>query len=114
VEILVAPLVSQQIEGMSTTCYGIPADVGNVIGDLRADLVIIDGPAAESGARFGTLPLARRFVGPRTPFILDDAMRDGELAVAKSWSSLAYVQVDGIHLIERGLLTGLIHGDRET
>jgi len=113
VEIVIAPLVSQEIEGIVTTCYGMPDDVGKFFANAPADLVIVDGPAAESGARFGTLPLARPFVGPRAVFILDDAMRDGELAVGKLWSSLAYVQVDGIHLIERGLLTGMLQGGHQ-
>jgi hypothetical protein len=96
------------IEGHLTTCYSLQMDIGRYFKGRTADLVIIDGPSAESGARFGTLPLIRGVTSPAAEFILDDAVRDGELDVAKRWMSLTYLQVDGIRLIERGLLTGKV------
>ncbi len=110
VVVVVAPLARQRIEGSTTTCYVLPEDVDQVFGDRKADLVLVDGPAAEAGARFGTLPLAHPFVSPRALFVLDDALRDGELSVARRWRSLPYVRVDGIRIAEKGLLTGVILG----
>lgn len=110
VVVVVAPLARQLIEGFSTTCYVLPEDIDRVFGDRKADLVLVDGPAAEAGARFGTLPLAHPFVSHRAQFVLDDALRDGELTVARRWRSLPYVEVEGIRIVEKGLLTGTIMG----
>ena len=110
VRLVVAPLERQLIEGISTTCYVLPEYVGHLFADRRADLVLVDGPWAEPGARFGTLPLARPFVSPYARFVVDDALRDGELLVARRWSSLPYVCIEGIRVIEHGLLTGEING----
>jgi predicted O-methyltransferase YrrM len=109
--VVVAPLSRQQIEGIWTTCYALPESLSVIFRDRRADLVVIDGPAAEAGARFGTLPLARPFVGANASFVLDDALRDGELRIARRWRSLPYIEIEGIRLIEKGLLTGIIHGE---
>lgn len=110
VAVVIAPLSKQLIEGYSTTCYVLPEDIDRVFGDRKVDLVLVDGPAAEDGARFGTLPLARRFVRPGAVFVLDDALRDGEMMVARRWRSLAYLDVEGIRIVEKGLLTGVITG----
>ena len=114
VVVVFAPLKQQTIEGLVTTCYSMPLDVHRFFNGRVADLVIIDGPSAESGARFGTLPLVKALVSSAAEFILDDAVRDGELYVAKRWDSLPYIRVDGIRLIERGLLTGAILGGRSS
>ena len=110
VAVVVAPLARLRIEGVLKSCYVLPEDIGLLFGDRKAEFVLIDGPAAEAGARFGTLPLAHPFVAEHATFVLDDALRDGEMFVARGWRSLAYVAVDGIRLIEKGLLTGEIRG----
>jgi len=110
VAIVVAPLERQWIEGVHTNCYSIPPAFGVLVGNRKAELVLVDGPAAESGARFGTLPLVRPFVRDRAQFVLDDALRDGELAIARRWASLPYLEIEGIRLIEKGLLQGTIRG----
>jgi predicted O-methyltransferase YrrM len=106
--VLVAPLAQQEIEGAWTTCYVTPDEFRSLLDGRQAEFVLIDGPASDSGARFGTLPLVREHLATNTPFVLDDALRDGELEVAQRWGWLAYIRVDGIRLIERGLLTGTV------
>lgn len=108
--IVVAPLAEQVIEGQRTTCYALPDGVAEELADRRAGLVVIDGPAGPAGVRFGCLPLARPFVRPDTPFVLDDALRDGELGIARRWARLPYVRARGIRLIEKGLLVGTVSG----
>ena len=39
-------------------------------------------------------------------FVLDDALRDGELAIARRWASPPYPEIEGIRLIEKGLHWG--------
>jgi predicted O-methyltransferase YrrM len=103
-EIVVAPLARQTIEGVATTCYTIPEAGRLAIAGRRADMVVIDGPAAEDGARFGTLPLVREFLAHGATCYLDDALRDGELWTAGRWGQLGYLDVDGIALVEKGVL----------
>ena len=69
---------------------------------------MIDGPAGPAGVRFGTLPLVQGYVRDGARFVLDDALRDGELAIARDWATLPYANVAGIRLIEKGLLVGTV------
>jgi hypothetical protein len=111
VRVLHAPLCRQAIEGVQTTCYSLPDDLLQAaLQDSRPDLVLIDGPAAEPGARFGTLPLVRMFLNAQTRFFLDDALRDGELETVQRWNQLPYVRTNGIYLDGKGLLVGRVGG----
>jgi hypothetical protein len=42
---------------------------------------------------------------------MDDALRPGELGVAKQWQKLSYIRLFGIYLIDKGLLAGEIEHD---
>jgi predicted O-methyltransferase YrrM len=106
VKVLSTALRKQEIEGVVTTCYELPASLSEVLGGRKADFVVIDGPAAEAGARFGTLPLARPYLSPSAAFVLDDGLRDGEIWVAHRWATLPGVWVDGIVNIDKGLVVG--------
>jgi hypothetical protein len=106
--VLVAPLAEQVIEGRRTICYALPEGFGDALHGRLADLIVIDGPAGVPGVRFGTLPLARPHARDGARFVLDDALRDGELQVARLWAALPYVRVEGIRLIEKGLLVGTV------
>jgi predicted O-methyltransferase YrrM len=101
-----APLVLQTIEGVSARCYSLPRNFESAIADVHPDFVVIDGPAAQDGARFGTLPLIRRYLSSGARFYLDDALRDGEIDIAERWARLPYVQVNVVRLTEKGLLLG--------
>jgi predicted O-methyltransferase YrrM len=113
VEVVHAPLRRQVIEGVETNCYDIPITVKDLIQDEKVDLVVIDGPAAESGARFGTLPLVRSMVSESALFLLDDALRDSELDVAARWARLPYLKVGGILIVGKGVLRGNFKVARE-
>ena len=104
--VVVAPLAEQEIEGDRTTCYLLPGALVEAVDGRPVDLVLIDGPAGPAGVRFGTLPLARPIARVGARFVLDDALRDGELDIARRWSRLPYARVSGIRLIEHGLLVG--------
>lgn len=107
--VVICELREQEVEGYRTTCYDLPVErLRNILGNSRPDFVLVDGPAAESGARFGTLPLIHEFLRDGTHFVLDDALRVGELEVADRWNRLSYIDIDGIHLWEKGLLVGRV------
>ena len=73
---------------------------------IHPEIVVIDGPAAQDGARFGTLRLIRRYLNSGARFYLDDALRDGEIDIAERWARLPYVPVNVVRLTENGLLLG--------
>jgi predicted O-methyltransferase YrrM len=106
VRVISVPLVDQDVEGRQTCCYALVDDLATALDGRLADLVFIDGPAGPPGIRFGTLPLVRPYVRVGAPFVLDDALRDGELQIARDWADLPYVSIRGIRLIDHGLLIG--------
>jgi predicted O-methyltransferase YrrM len=110
VRIFHAPLLEQTIEGHRGPCYSLPAEFVSAMKRLQPDFVVIDGPSAEPGARFGTLPLIQAYLRRTARFYLDDALRDGELTAAARWSRLPYVRLDGIYLTQKGLLLGEVQG----
>jgi len=105
VKIFHAPLASQVIEGVQTSCYSLPTAFVQTVATLRPSFVVIDGPAAETD-RFGTLPLIRPYLKVNALFYLDDALCDGELDLPRLWARLPYIEVNGIYLTEKGLLQG--------
>jgi predicted O-methyltransferase YrrM len=109
-KVVSASLKKQEIEGVLTRCYDIPANLSEVLQGHKADFVVIDGPAAEAGARFGTLPLARPYLSPSAAFVMDDGLRDGEIWIAHQWATLPGVRVDGIVNIDKGLVVGQVTG----
>lgn len=105
VTIIHAPLEERLVEGRRLSSYALPdGDLERAIDDEPIDLVLIDGPAAEDGARFGTLLLVLSMVSPHALVVLDDALRDGELAAARAWVDLGFLEVEGIIAIDHGLL----------
>lgn len=109
------PLREQTIEGHETVCYDISEAALKVLGsETPPDFVVIDGPAARAGQRFGTLPLVEVALRAGACFFLDDALRKGELGVARLWARRPHLRVEGIHLFGKGLLAGQFTGKPST
>ena len=109
VRFLHAELSVQTIRLRETQCYQLPPSVlSEWFGAARPSLVVIDGPAGENGARFGTLPLVRNYLAPDASIFLDDGFRDSELETADQWSRMGYVRWDGIRWEGKGLLCGSV------
>ncbi|PIU61385.1 MAG: hypothetical protein COS85_21115 [Armatimonadetes bacterium CG07_land_8_20_14_0_80_59_28] len=108
VKLLKAPLKPQTIAGFDTFCYDLCNSImADFVEDSRPDFVLIDGPASASPAcRFGTLPLVKDFLCRESRFFLDDALRDEEIGIAGLWSRYPRLDVSGLVLVGRGLLTG--------
>lgn len=109
VKFIYAPLERQIIEGIQTECYKIFSPQHEPLFDRSPDFIVIDGPAAEDGARFGTLPLIKPFLKSGAVWYLDDALRDGELMAISQWTKLTYVKVHGVYLCGKGLATGYVY-----
>jgi hypothetical protein len=99
-----APLAWVDWDGRSVSTYQLPDGWDALAVDRQASLVIVDGPAAEKGARYATLPLVRGKVAPGARILLDDALRDGELDVARRWLERGWIADPGIVLTDKGLL----------
>jgi predicted O-methyltransferase YrrM len=109
VTVLHSPLVERIVEGRRLSSYSISeAELDRVLDGQSIDLVLIDGPAAEDGARFGTLPLVHALMSPGAPVVMDDALRDGELAAARQWRELHLLSIRGVLPIEHGLMMGSV------
>jgi len=105
--VLHAPLATQTVGDVSAPCYGLtPAALADFLGDVRPDLVLVDGPSGDGLVRFGTLPLVRGHVAPGAAFFLDDALRPEEREVARAWAALPYLRDLQVVLLGKGLLTG--------
>jgi hypothetical protein len=71
-------------------------------------LAVVDGPAAEDGARVTTVPmLCPHLLGPCL-LLLDDALRDGELFAAQAWAREGLIENVRYDLSEVGLLTATL------
>jgi hypothetical protein len=105
-----APLREQNVEGIMTSCYDLSDQLLRILlGDRKPDFVLIDGPTAHSGAsRLATLFLARTHLAPGARFFLDDGLRDQELEVARLWNMHPALKVNGVWIIDKGLLAGSV------
>jgi predicted O-methyltransferase YrrM len=103
-----APLEPLEWDGVVHSTYRPGDDFARLLHGRKAEMVVIDGPAAEPGARYATLPLVRSHLAPGALVVMDDALRDGELDVAARWESSGWIRVDGISLIGKGLLLATI------
>lgn len=102
-----ARLVAQDAMGVPFQSYD-PEVVDCALQGGSPDLVLIDGPSGPPGIRFGSLLCITPFLSKETTFILDDAFRSAELEVARRWSGLPNVVVDGLVFVDHGLMFGRV------
>ena len=93
------------IEDSADTCYQVRAAGLETQLTAAYDLVLIDGPAS---SRRMTLPLARALMTRSAVFMLDDALRDAELADLRAWRDQPGVEIDGVFLMGKGLAIGRV------
>jgi predicted O-methyltransferase YrrM len=101
------PLVLCRVYDASILCYGLePAHLAAAFADGKADFILIDGPVGPSGCRVATLPRVLGVVSSGARFLMDDALRDGELGVARAWTKDPRISVSGIVFVGKGFLVG--------
>lgn len=109
IHLIHAPLVRAEHPGRQTSRYAIPKGaLEHALGGSPVGMVLVDGPAAEDGARYETIPLVRHHLTPGALVLLDDALRDGELEVARRWARDCQLDVKGIVAIDHGLLVARV------
>lgn len=108
-EIIVSPLREQMRHGKQIQQHDFD-DIAPQLVDFKADLVLIDGPCAPPGSRVHVMEelLERNLVADKARFLMDDALRDGELWAACCWHSLPEVAVNGIRWVGKGFLDGTV------
>jgi len=104
VRVVHAPLSLSVVGGIPYSSYVLPVDFGDLVGNRLAAFVLVDGPAAESGARFATVLAIQPWLAPGALILLDDALRDGELDTARRWDGSGWIHVHGILARDKGIL----------
>lgn len=99
-----APLAMADLDGRQFSTHVVPPEVGELVGERCAEFVLVDGPAAENGARTATLPVVRQWLRSGALVMLDDALRDGELETARLWLRMGWIDVEGIVIRDKGIL----------
>lgn len=84
-QVIDAPLVPLTLENWSGQWY----DLSRLPEDIRADLLVVDGPPATSSslARYPALPALRSRLAERARVVLDDADRNDEREIVRRWLS---------------------------
>lgn len=76
------------------------------LGDLRPDLILIDGPSGSDDCRLLTLPSLAPLCADGARWYMDDALRDAEMSVLRRWSADPALGVAGIIAVGKGLGCG--------
>lgn len=104
-QVLHAPLVRRPYDGAERPSYDLDGDVlASHIGGRAVGIALVDGPAAEAGARVTTVPMLCPHLSAPCPLLLDDALRDGELYAARSWQRSGMLERPRYDMREGGLL----------
>lgn len=85
-----------------------PRFLGSVLGPLRPEFVLVDGPSGGGTVRAASLLAVLPRLAPGALFVLDDALRDGEIGVARRWALERSVRLQGVRLVGHGLLVGRV------
>jgi predicted O-methyltransferase YrrM len=102
-----APVARRMINGVPLDCAdlrGLP----EAMQGARAELLLIDGPAGAPGSRVHVLPNVIRQTAPGCRVLLDDALRDGELWLARLWREIFNIKIEGVVMVGKGALTGRV------
>jgi hypothetical protein len=107
--VLHAPLVSVEHDGVARSAYDLdPELLAHHIGGRAVGVAVVDGPAAETGARVTTAPALRPHLRGPCWLMLDDALREGELYAARWWHDHGLIERPRYVLREGGLMTATL------
>jgi predicted O-methyltransferase YrrM len=110
--VLHAPLTQKDSFGATRSAYAVEHEViATHIRDRTVDLVTVDGPAAEDGARVTSLEAGMKHLSEPALVILDDALRDGELEAARHWLSAGWLASAHYLTPEKGMLIAVAQPD---
>ena len=108
VSIHIAPVERVLIDAFESSGYAVTVEqMGAFLGDVRPEMVLIDGPFGGYGARFSTLPVAHPWLADDAEIWMDDALRDSELAIAHWWEALGYLSSPTLQFTAKGIVRGV-------
>lgn len=106
--VLHAPLRPRHSFGANRSAYDLPHDaVVDALAGRDIEFLLVDGPAAEEGARVTSLDVVRPYLSRPVPVVLDDALRDGELDAVRHWTEAGWITAPEYQLQEMGLLAAI-------
>lgn len=100
-QVVDAPLVPTTVDGWSGQWY----DLSRLPEDIRAGLLVVDGPPSTSSplARYPALPALRSRLVAGARVVLDDADRDDEREIVRRWLRLEQsARSDAVDKCEKG------------
>lgn len=107
--VLHAPLVSRSRSGFQILSYDVRGSgLFSALGGARADFLLVDGPAGPDATRLDTLPDLRSICSEKTFWMLDDALRWGDLQMLRLWMAVALVERVRICQVGKGIAEGYI------
>jgi hypothetical protein len=107
--VLHAPLAQVDYDGASRSSYKLDAEsLATHARGRPVGIALVDGPAAESGARVTTIPTLRPLLNEPCWMMLDDALRDGELYAARAWRRHGMIARPRYVMNAGGLMTALL------
>ncbi len=105
--VLTLPLAETAEGGRRTLWYDLDdAVLRDLTGGRALDMMLLAGPSGPHSSRFAAVPRLRPHARTGTCFFLDDARRDSEPEIARSWAALPYVELLGRKDVGEGLLAG--------
>ncbi|PQZ97428.1 hypothetical protein CQ019_18025 [Arthrobacter sp. MYb229] len=86
-DVILAPLEARRIERDNFRWYD-RAVIEDALGTQKIDILIVDGPPGDSGprSRFPALPMLANLLNDEALLVLDDADRDEEQKIIRSWN----------------------------
>jgi hypothetical protein len=107
VAMYIAPVADLTVDAFGCSGYGISAEqMGEFLGGVQPEMVLVDGPFGGYGARFSTLPVAHPWLAQDAEIWMDDALRDSELSIAHWWSELGYIRDAKLQFTAKGIVRG--------
>ncbi len=110
--VVVCPLRKEQgPDGREIHSYDF-SSLPSVMNDEAADFLLIDGPFGPPGSRVEVLPelIRLKSLAPKAHFLMDDALRDGEMWIYDIWAKRKDVKLDGVYWVGKGFLSGELVG----
>jgi predicted O-methyltransferase YrrM len=105
-----SPLRAEVVGGRTVSAYDSDPEALARLTGRSFDLLVIDGPSAEPGSRVATLLNHRSLLSHGAVAIMDDAMRDGELWAGTVWGQEPNIDIDGVLLVDKGLMIARSNG----
>jgi len=110
VEVIVCPpFILEGLYDRTINSYNL-SNLPEVMGGDMADFVLIDGPLGPPGTRVQVVPdlLQLNTLAPNAYFLMDDALRDGEMWIYDIWAERTDIKLDGVLWVGKGFLAGKV------